>query len=76
MVTPSQYEKDGVYLGAETIYGLSTDTKPVDVGNGSIFIAVDKIGSADPAGFMFDAQNATWYPVIDTRNKSSKKAVK
>lgn len=62
MVTGPQYEKDGVYFGAETIYGLSTDTKPSDVGNGSIFIAVDKIGSTDTVAFMFDAENATWYP--------------
>ena len=35
--------------------GLSTDTKPTDVGNGSIYIEIDT-GSI----YMFDAQNKLW----------------
>ena len=35
--------------------GLSTDTKPIDVGNGSIYIEIDT-GTI----FMFDAQNKQW----------------
>lgn len=35
--------------------GLSTDTKPTDVGNGSIYIEIDT-GTI----YMFDAQNKQW----------------
>ncbi len=35
--------------------GLSTDTKPTDVGNGSIYIEIDT-----GAMYMFDAQNKEW----------------
>lgn len=35
--------------------GLSTDTKPTNVGNGSIYIEIDT-GSI----YMFDAQNKQW----------------
>lgn len=45
MVTPSKYyyEKNGELRMsvAETYYGLSTDTKPTVVGNGSAFIEMD-----------------------------------
>lgn len=57
MVTESEYKINGRYMGAVTYYGLSTDTKPVSAGNGSVFIEVDT-----QKGFFFDAENATWYP--------------
>ena len=55
MVTESQYKYNGKYMSAVTLYGLSTDTKPTSVGNGSIFIEVDT-GNA----FFFDAENYLW----------------
>lgn len=38
--------------------GLSTDTKPTNVGNGSVFIEIDT-GTV----YMFDAQNKQWNEV-------------
>lgn len=38
--------------------GLSTDTKPTDVGNGSVYICID---TGDI--YMFDAQNKQWNEV-------------
>ena len=57
MVTENCYKKDDVYFSSVTLYGLSTDTKPLSYGNGSVFIEVDT-GSA----FFFDAENGKWYP--------------
>lgn len=37
------------------MYGLSTDTKPVDVGNASTFYEMDT-----KKLFMFDAENGVW----------------
>jgi hypothetical protein len=37
------------------LYGLSTDTKPTDVGNASLFYEMDT-----KKLFMFDAQNGVW----------------
>lgn len=37
------------------MYGLSTDEKPVDVGNASTFYAMDT-----KKLYMFDAQNGVW----------------
>lgn len=31
MVTPIDYIKDGKYMGAVPLFGLSTDTKPTNV---------------------------------------------
>lgn len=63
MVTPESYTSDGVYYGAVTLFGLSTDTKPTDVANGSVFFEIDNFGSTEvPYIFMFDAENSTWYP--------------
>ena len=42
-------------LKACTIYCLSTDTKPTDVGNASILYEMDT-----KKMFMFDAQNGVW----------------
>lgn len=57
MVTESEYKVNGKYMGALTYYGLSTDTKPVSAGNGSVFIEVDT-----QKAYFFDGENATWYP--------------
>ena len=37
------------------MYGLSTDTKPMDVGNASTFYEMDT-----RTLFMYDAQNKVW----------------
>lgn len=37
------------------MYGLSTDTKPMDVGNASTFYEMDT-----KTLYMFDAQNKVW----------------
>ena len=37
------------------MYGLSDDTKPIDVGNASTFYEMDT-----KKLFMFDAQNGVW----------------
>ena len=66
MVTESQYMVNGKFMGAVTLYGLSTDSKPTAVGNGSVFIEVDT-GN----GFFFDAEGGTWYPEVDTGTKKS-----
>ena len=68
MITESEYKVNGKYMGAVTLYGLSTDTKPTHVGNGSVFIEVDNNGKKDEHGnpvdfvYLFDAENSTWYP--------------
>ena len=64
MITRGEYNANGKYMGAETFYGLSTDTKPTSCGNGSIFIAIDNIEKTDANfAYMFDAENSVWYPV-------------
>lgn len=74
MVTESEYRVNGKYMGAVTLYGLSADTKPTTVGNGSIFIEVDNFGKNDEDGnpvnytYMFDAENSTWYPVVESND--------
>ena len=72
MVTESQYISNGKYMGAVKLYGLSTDSKPTSVGNGSIFIEIDNVGKVDADTgaavnftYYFDAENSTWYPVVD-----------
>ena len=52
MITPSEYIDSGKYMGAVTLYGLSSESKPTSYGNGSKFIEVDtgKIYYFDGAG--------------------------
>ena len=38
------------------IYGLSDDTKPSDVPNGSKYTAIDTA-----CVYLYDAENGTWY---------------
>lgn len=64
MVTESAYINNGKYMSATTLYGLSDDSKPTSVGNGSIFIEVDT-GNA----FFFDAENSTWYPQSESEGE-------
>ena len=42
----------------QTFYGLSTDPKPTNVKNGSIFIEIDT-----GKGYMFSASNSQWHEV-------------
>lgn len=55
MVTTGEYKANGKYMGAETFYGLSTDTMPTSCGNGSVFIEMDT-----GIGYFFDAENSEW----------------
>lgn len=68
MVTRSEYMVNGKYMGAETFYGLSTDSKPTTCGNGSVFIEVDTQN-----GFFFDASAGKWYPEADNKRSTKKK---
>ena len=55
MITESQYMNNGKYMGAVTLYGLSTDSKPDSVGNGSCFVEMDT-GTIS----FFDAESSNW----------------
>lgn len=68
MITPeSYYNKDNVYCSPVTLFGLSTDTKPTNVPNGSVFFEIDNFGSTEvPYIFMFDAENSKWYPETES----------
>ena len=55
MVTRPEYYSNGLYFGAETFFGLSTDTKPTDCGNGSAFIEMDA-----SAIWFYDASTGDW----------------
>lgn len=56
MITPSEYIQDGKYMGAATLYGLSSESKPTTYGNGSKFIEVDT-GKT----YYFDATGCEWH---------------
>ena len=77
MVTQSEYINNGVYSGCVTLFGLSTDDKPVSVGNGSFFIEIDNFGKKDENGddvnfmYCFDAENQTWYPATETPDENN-----
>lgn len=45
----------GRFVLPTTLYGLSTDTKPTDVANGSTFYEIDT-----DKQFWFDFENQTW----------------
>ena len=63
MVTQGTYVKNGKFYNAVTLYGLSTDNKPTNVGNGSVFFEIDNFGKSDtPYIYMFDGANSVWYP--------------
>lgn len=55
MITPYFYIKDGKYCGIETLYGLSSDSKPTTAANGSAFIEMDTCTI-----YFFDAENGDW----------------
>lgn len=77
MVTPSCYIENERYMGSETYFGLSTDSKPSNCGNGSIYIAIDNIGAKDSDGnplnfiYCYDAENDKWYPDESTDDAES-----
>ena len=58
MVTENSYISNGKYMGAVTLYGLSTDTKPTHFGNGSKFIEIDTHDE-----YYFDAVSGDWLGV-------------
>lgn len=68
MVTPNEYKSNGKYMGAVSLYGLSTDIKPTNVGNGSTFTEIDNFMKKDADGnyvdfiYVFDASASKWYP--------------
>lgn len=49
------YKTYGVRCATADMYGLSTDTKPTNVGNASTFYEMDT-----KKLFMFDAENDVW----------------
>ena len=56
MITKSEYIVSGKYMGADTFYGLSTDsTKPSNVANGSRLVEMDTSNI-----YFYDAENAEW----------------
>ena len=71
MITPSEYIQDGKYMGAATLYGLSTDSKPTSYGNGSKFIEVDT-GKT----YYFDATGGVWYTEVATKSTTTKATAK
>ena len=58
MVTIVKPERDVGYSPYE-VYGLSTDDKPTQgITNASLFLEMDTSNA-----FMFDQENAKWWPV-------------
>lgn len=51
---------------ATEYYGLSTDTKPTEVPNGSVFLEMDTTNV-----FMYDAANGEWLNLSGTDSSSS-----
>lgn len=51
----TKYDTHGCGCLSYDMYGLSTDTKPTDVGNASTFYEMDT-----KTLYMFDAQNGVW----------------
>lgn len=51
----TRYASHGIRHSGYDMYGLSTDTKPTDVGNASTFYEMDTRKL-----FMFDAENGIW----------------
>lgn len=62
MVTPENYVDNGAFFGADIRFGLSTDNKPTDCGNGTFYIMIDKVGSGENFVACYDAENGVWYP--------------
>ena len=56
MITPREYIDNGKYMGAVTLYGLSSESKPTSYGNGSKFIEVDT-GKT----YYFDGAGKEWH---------------
>ena len=55
MVTGKHYKRNGTYYGATKLFGLSSDSKPTNYGNGTEFVEVDT-----GKKFYYDAENSTW----------------
>lgn len=55
MVTEKSYISNGKYMGAVNLFGLSTDSKPTHVGNGSKFTEIDTHEE-----FYFDSVSGQW----------------
>lgn len=51
----TRYNSYGAESRAYDMYGLSTDEKPMDVGNASTFYEMDTC-----TVYMFDAENNVW----------------
>lgn len=80
MITGEEYISVGKYMGAKPLYGLSTDSKPTHVANGTTFIEIDNFMKKDEDGnyvdfiYIFDASASKWYP--EKPASDSKKARK
>lgn len=59
MITPeiNAQSIDGKLDRPTTYYGLSTDTKPTNVANGSVFVEMDT-----STIYFYDLENVTWRP--------------
>lgn len=55
MVTGDSYISNGKYMSRVKLWGKSTDSKPTNCGNGSVFTEMDtsKI-------YLFDAEGVEW----------------
>lgn len=60
------YDAGNYYREADDLVGLSTDTKPINLGNGSTIYEMD---TGDK--YMFDADGATWYKIFEAPSASS-----
>lgn len=55
MITPDFYMHEGVYYKGEVLWGVSADSKPTNVANGTALIEMDT-----SKVYFFDAENAEW----------------
>ena len=77
MITPSEYIDNGKYMGAVTLYGLSSESKPTTYGNGSKFMEVDtgKIYYFDGAGKEWHTEGEETTPETTEETPAETKAV-
>ena len=56
MITPNFYMDGEKYCKGEVLWGLSSESKPTSVANGSAFIEMDS-----SKVYFFDATNSKWF---------------
>lgn len=60
------YDAGNYYMQADKLVGLSTDEKPINVGNGTTLYEMDTKDE-----YMFDADGATWYKIVGEDSSDS-----